>query len=154
MGETPNPFFNYRDILKRKGLEETDLYLYINMIYFLMYFIFRGIGITIFTYPLVLSIKVTFIMKLVYLPLVFTSYGWLLVMASAFWKMLPRMYADPKKVEKTEWWLRGRAFFKYWVKDAPGIYISISLIILITMVIPMSFSYYAHFIDNSFGYSE
>lgn len=152
IGEVPNPLYLYREALKRKGLSKTDLYLYVTWVYCSMYFIFRGVGITWITYPLALSINVSYAIKLVFMPLVFFSYAWLLLMAAILWKTLPRWFADPEKVKKASWWINGKIFFQKWTKDPPGMYITVSIIVVITMLLPLSLAYYAHYVDNSFGY--
>lgn len=95
-----------------------------------------------------------FYLKAIFLPIIYISYGQLILIMSMLWKTLPKWFSKPKEVEKSDWWLNGRAFFKKYTKDLPTTYITAAILALVTMIIPISIAYYAHFIDNSIGYTN
>ena len=149
--ETSNPFFILRGAWRRKGLENTITYLIFLWTYAGLYILSRGLVYIYITYYITFALNIPFYVKIAFLPNLFLSHAWLILILSMIWKSIPNWYSNPKEVENSEWWLNGRAFFQKYTKDAPWVYINTGIIIIYSTVIPISLAYYAHYIDRSWG---
>lgn len=103
-------------------------------------------------YPIALAMKIPFYMKVVFTSILFLSYGWLVLISSYLWKTIPNWFSDPKKIEKAYWWIRGRELYKKYCKEKPMVYVTAFEIVLVVVVAPLSIAYYAHYVDDSWGY--
>ena len=147
-GEITNPFFWYRNYLRRKGYEFTTEYQVWFWFYGLFYYFWRGIMYSYNNYYTVISMTIPFSLKWMFLPIIFISHGWMFMLSRALWKNLPYWYSNPKEIEETEWWNRGRIFLKKYTKDAPWVYIVCIFISIYSCIIPISYSYYLHSIHQ------
>lgn len=151
--EVSNAFFILRCAWRRKGLENTMTYQILLWIYAGLYIASRGIRYPINTYYITFSLNVPFYLKIVFLPLLFLSHGWLVLILSMLWKSIPNWFSNPKEVENSHWWLRGRQLFKKYTKDAPWVYVTSTIILLYSSIIPIGMAYYAHYVNRSWGFA-
>lgn len=150
--ELSNQFFILRAAWKRKGQEDTLTFQIFLWAYALLYIYSRGYRYTYNTYYIVFSLNIPFYLKCVFLPNLFLSHAWLILVVRMLWNSWPNWFSDPKTVSETEWWKKGRRAFTKYTKDSPWVYISSGIVALYSAIIPIIVAYYAHFVDNSIGF--
>jgi hypothetical protein len=122
--EMSGPCYIIRCAWKRQKLEHTWKFHVMVWVYSSLYILSRGIGYSINIYNIANALNIPFYIKAVFLPALYVSYGWLILISRMLWRTIPNWYSNPKEAEKMEWWLAGQRFLKKWAKDSPGFYIS------------------------------
>jgi hypothetical protein len=150
--EWSGPFFIVRCAWKRQQLEHTFKFHLMVWIYSTIYFISRGAMFSYYIYPITLAMNIPYYMKVVFTSVIFLSYGWMVLISSYLWKTIPNWFSDPKKIERTYWWRRGRELYKKYCKDKPMVYVTAFGIIVVVVIMPLSAGYYCHYVDDSWGY--
>lgn len=153
-GELTNPFFWYRNCLKRTGYEFTTTYQVWFWFYAIVYYLCRGAMFSYNTYYIVISMTIPFYIKCVCLPNLFLSHGWMFLLSRALWKNIPYWFSDPKSIQEKEWWIKGRLFLKKYTKDAPMVYYICIFIAIYSCLIPISIAYYLKYVSSHTFTSE
>ena len=141
-GELTFPFYLYWNYLRRKGYEYNTHFQISFWIFGLFFIMWRGAMYSINNYYTIISTTIPFVLKWLFLPIVFLSHLYMLMISKALWKNIPYWYSDPKVIEEAEWWKKGRGFFKKYVKDSPWSYIANIFIVIYSCIIPIAYAYY------------
>lgn len=149
--EVSNQFFILRAAWRRMGLENTMTYQILLWTYAFLYIVSRGFIYPYNTYFITFALNMPFYMKLLYLPSLFLSHAWLVLILSMLWKSIPNWFPNPQKVENSDWWIKGRKLFKKYTKDGPWVYVMVFIIAMYSAIIPIIMAYYAHFVNRSWG---
>ena len=151
LAEISGPCFITRCAWKRQNLEHTYKYHLMVWAYSSLYYMSRGVGYSISLIPIATSLRIPFYLKCMFIPALFISFGWLLMISAMLWKSIPNWSATPQKIKQKEWWITGRRLFKRYTKDSPMIYVTICIFATLTWVIPISIAFMGHYVDSSWG---
>jgi hypothetical protein len=150
LGEISNPFFAFRCAFKRQGLEDTFKYLVLTWAYASIYFVFRSVCFVYYIPQMILASKISFFVKIQFIPVLAISYGWQFLIISMLWKSFPNWFTDKKKIENSNWWIKGRRFFKK-CTSAPLVYVNIAILAVPVIILPLFFSFHIEFIDDTYA---